>query len=129
MTYWPCYPSISSPPPVKAKNSHTAPLSELNSSYKPASLLFRQSTVVSSFHPADIVLLRRLASRPSPKVGVPRAQGAPTMETSIKPQITWAKPEDWDTHRQTITRLYADEDKSLSEVMAIMKRDHSFYAT
>lgn len=47
------------------------------------------------------------------------------METSI----AWAKAEDWAAHRPTITRLYAEEDRTLREVIEIMKRDHSFFAT
>lgn len=43
--------------------------------------------------------------------------------------ITWATPEDWATHRPTITRLYADEGRTLRDVIEIMKRDHSFNAT
>ena len=41
----------------------------------------------------------------------------------------WAAPEDWDRHRQTIKRLYFDEDKTLKEVMNIMAEDYGHWGT
>lgn len=43
--------------------------------------------------------------------------------------IPWATAEDWDAQQSTIAKLYVDEGKTLRELMDIMKRDHSFYAT
>jgi hypothetical protein len=37
--------------------------------------------------------------------------------------------EDWEDHRARIRRLYLEEDRSLKDVMAIMKREHGFKAT
>jgi len=45
------------------------------------------------------------------------------------PQQRWAMPSEWDAVRATVTRLYKDENRKLEEVMAIMQRDHNFYAT
>ncbi|RYP62306.1 hypothetical protein DL771_009791 [Monosporascus sp. 5C6A] len=36
---------------------------------------------------------------------------------------------DWDAHKDTIKRLYMDEDKTLADTMEIMKRVHSFEAS
>jgi hypothetical protein len=38
-------------------------------------------------------------------------------------------PEEWLAHRPTIKRLYQDEDRTLKEVMEIMKKEHNFFAT
>ncbi|KAL9093497.1 MAG: hypothetical protein Q9165_003892 [Trypethelium subeluteriae] len=48
------------------------------------------------------------------------------MQTS--PAI-WANPADWYRHKQTIKRLWIDEDRSLKDVMAIMKKDHGLKGT
>jgi hypothetical protein len=36
---------------------------------------------------------------------------------------------DWASHRDLITRLYWDEDRSLKEVRELMRLDHGFNAT
>ena len=36
---------------------------------------------------------------------------------------------DWESHRHTIIRLYMDEDRTLKDVMKIMRTQHSFNAT
>ena len=36
---------------------------------------------------------------------------------------------DWDTHRETIRRLYMDEEKPLKETMEIMAEQHGFHAS
>jgi hypothetical protein len=46
------------------------------------------------------------------------------METiNENPGISWPSVEDWEGHRETIKRLYVDEDRTLSDVMAIMASD------
>lgn len=42
---------------------------------------------------------------------------------------TWAREEDWDSHRSIFTHLYIDERKTLKEVMDIMQRDYGFFGT
>jgi hypothetical protein len=44
-------------------------------------------------------------------------------------QGLYASPEDWETHRDTITRLYLHEKRSLQEVMDYMALNHLFIAT
>jgi hypothetical protein len=44
-------------------------------------------------------------------------------------QALYASPEDWETQRDTITRLYRHEKRSLQEVMEYMAVNHSFFAT
>jgi hypothetical protein len=41
----------------------------------------------------------------------------------------WASEVDWSVYRETITRLYINENHSLNDLMEIMKRDHSFFGT
>jgi hypothetical protein len=36
---------------------------------------------------------------------------------------------DWDAHRESIRRLYMDEEKPLKETMEIMAEQHGFYAS
>ena len=45
------------------------------------------------------------------------------------PQHGWATQDDWDAHRELISRLYWDESRPLPEVMEIMRREHTFHAT
>lgn len=40
-----------------------------------------------------------------------------------------AKDGDWNNYRDTITSLYLDQNKSLKEVMRIMREEYYFYAT
>lgn len=51
------------------------------------------------------------------------------MAAAAATATSWAEAGDWAAHRSTIARLYADEDRTLREVMEIMKRDYSFFAT
>jgi hypothetical protein len=44
-------------------------------------------------------------------------------------QELFASPGDWETHRETITRLYLHERRSLQEVMDCMALNHAFFAT
>lgn len=44
-------------------------------------------------------------------------------------QKVYAGPEDWETHRETITRLYLHDKLSLQQVMENMAADHLFFAT
>ncbi|KAI0122980.1 Clr5 domain-containing protein [Xylariales sp. AK1849] len=41
----------------------------------------------------------------------------------------WARPEDWEAHRETIKGLYWDQSLGLQEVMEIMQQNHQFFAT
>lgn len=43
-------------------------------------------------------------------------------------QQQYAKAGDWEQHRDTITKLYRDQDLHLDEVISIMARDHQFFA-
>lgn len=43
--------------------------------------------------------------------------------------VAWATTQDWEDQRPTITRLYFDENKTLNEVIQIMKREHGFLGT
>lgn len=44
-------------------------------------------------------------------------------------KVSWATDADWNEHRETIARLYWDENKPLKEVSTIMKEEHGFHAT
>ena len=45
-------------------------------------------------------------------------------------QVSRAKPVlDWEKNRRTIVHLYFNENKSLREVVDIMSRDSSFFAS
>jgi hypothetical protein len=44
-------------------------------------------------------------------------------------QELYASPEDWEVHRETITRLYLHEKRSLQEVMEHMALNYFFFAT
>lgn len=44
-------------------------------------------------------------------------------------QSLYASAEDWETHREAITRLYLHEKRSLQDVMECMALNHSFFAT
>lgn len=44
-------------------------------------------------------------------------------------QELYAGPADWDAQRETITRLYLHEKRSLQEVMELMALEHNFLAT
>jgi hypothetical protein len=41
----------------------------------------------------------------------------------------WPTEDDWALHRSIIRRLYLEENKTLKELMEIMKREHSLKAT
>jgi hypothetical protein len=41
----------------------------------------------------------------------------------------WPTEDDWALHRSTIKRLYLEENKTLKELMEIMKREHALKAT
>jgi hypothetical protein len=42
---------------------------------------------------------------------------------------TWATEEDWAAHRSTIKKLYLGENKTLKELMGVMKKRHGLKAT
>ncbi|EMR65916.1 hypothetical protein MGN70_000273 [Eutypa lata] len=44
-------------------------------------------------------------------------------------QHVWASQDDWEAHRETISRLYWDECRPLPDVMEIMRSEHNFHAT
>ncbi|KAK3943983.1 Clr5 domain-containing protein [Diplogelasinospora grovesii] len=50
----------------------------------------------------------------------------PGQNSSVR---SYALQSDWDVHRQTIERLYRDERRTLSVVMAVMETEHNFIAT
>ncbi|KAH6857034.1 hypothetical protein B0I37DRAFT_89026 [Chaetomium sp. MPI-CAGE-AT-0009] len=50
-------------------------------------------------------------------------------KTKPSMQELYASPEDWDKQRETITRLYLHEKRSLQEVMEYMALNHFFFAT
>lgn len=61
---------------------------------------------------------------PSPSAAVPTA-----VTTRVgKPGRTPSRY-DWSKHMPTIKRLYIDEDKTLNQVLEIMKEEHDFVAT
>ena len=41
----------------------------------------------------------------------------------------WPSGDDWTRHRPLIKRLYVDDDRTLTDVMAIMARDNGHKAT
>ena len=49
-------------------------------------------------------------------------------DIGITMQDVYARDMDWEPHRDTITRLYSDENRSLDEVMSIMEEEHLFFA-
>lgn len=49
--------------------------------------------------------------------------------SSAGPQEQWATPEEWDLHREKISRIYWDENKTLKELAEIMRKEHGFNAT
>ncbi|KAI1854471.1 hypothetical protein JX265_007659 [Neoarthrinium moseri] len=51
------------------------------------------------------------------------------MALAVRPKSDYASRLDWDLHRDTITRLYWDERKTLKEVADFMEKEHDFYAT
>ena len=54
---------------------------------------------------------------------------ADSIEAEPRPIRGWATSDDWDVHRLDIERLYKVENKTLREVMHIMKEQHGFRAT
>ncbi|KAK8041749.1 hypothetical protein PG993_006272 [Apiospora rasikravindrae] len=48
---------------------------------------------------------------------------------ALRGRLPWATDADWTKHRETITRLYWDENKPLKEVSSIMREQHGFHAT
>jgi hypothetical protein len=44
-------------------------------------------------------------------------------------QDVYARSQDWEFHRQKISRLYLDEHKTLRQVADIMRNEHGFLAT
>lgn len=54
---------------------------------------------------------------------------APSAAMSRVQQQTWARPFDWDLHRDFITQLYMIDDYPLKEVERIMREQFQFHAT
>lgn len=44
-------------------------------------------------------------------------------------QKIYAAPKDWEANRETIARLYLEENRTLQEVMDYMASRHTFFAT
>lgn len=56
--------------------------------------------------------------------------GQDDVKGNADPQQTqYATAEDWNRHRETFTKLYLEENKTLNEVMSIMKEQYGFKAT
>lgn len=65
----------------------------------------------------------------APEPATSTAAAAITMTRSVgKPGRTPSRY-DWSKHMPTIKRLYIDEDKTLKQVLDIMKEEHDFIAT
>lgn len=43
-------------------------------------------------------------------------------------QQRWAKPSEWEAHRERITELYREQGLHLDEVMTTMAEEHEFHA-
>lgn len=54
-------------------------------------------------------------------------QPPPIMTTAPGPKTQWARPDDWEKYRHTITALFMCH--SLPVVMRIMREEHQFRAT
>ncbi|KAH6612926.1 hypothetical protein B0J18DRAFT_375172 [Chaetomium sp. MPI-SDFR-AT-0129] len=54
---------------------------------------------------------------------------APSKSAKRSMQELYASAEDWDAQRETISRLYLHEKRSLQEVMEYMAQNHAFFAT
>lgn len=67
-----------------------------------------------------------VVSRSSPVAASPAAASA---AASSGHGGKWATSEDWAVHKDTIVRLYWNEDRTLKEVMNIMARDYDFHGT
>ncbi|KAK7952739.1 Clr5 domain-containing protein [Apiospora aurea] len=48
---------------------------------------------------------------------------------ALRGKLPWAADADWTRHRETITRLWWDENKPLKEVSRMMKEEYGFHAT
>lgn len=62
----------------------------------------------------------------------PSDQSTATMTTTTTLPMRYngpAKDGDWANYRDTITSLYLDQNKSLKEVMRIMREEYYFFAT
>jgi hypothetical protein len=49
--------------------------------------------------------------------------------TPTSHRATRISDEQWTKHRGTIEELYIDQEKTLNEVVEIMKKEHKFHAT
>jgi hypothetical protein len=64
----------------------------------------------------------------------PRGRSTPgpqtfTMSLPFRSAVGFARPEDWECHKQRIAQLYWEEDRPLREVADIMSEKHNFKAT
>ena len=50
-------------------------------------------------------------------------------DVAIRPKHGWASEDDWASHRETITALYWDENRTLKDVIVVMRQTHDFHAT
>lgn len=84
--------------------------------------------------PQDASAYSPQASRDAEPAAIPgpaaaAAAAAATLTTRVgKPGRTPSRY-DWSKHMPTIKRLYIDEDKTLNQVLDIMKEEHNFVAT
>jgi hypothetical protein len=62
-------------------------------------------------------------------IPIPAAGAYPNPTPAVDARKNFATPSDWDHQKDTIRRLYLDENKKLDEVMSIMSHSHGFNAT
>jgi hypothetical protein len=74
-------------------------------------------------HPSGGPRARVVAIAPAPPASPLPIVQLPTSKR------TYASPEDWEAHRDAITRLYYYEEMTLKEVKKYMETHHSFFAT
>jgi hypothetical protein len=62
-------------------------------------------------------------------MGVDPEHGVDADGTKPSTEARWASSEDWERHRQEITTLYKEGNKTLKEVTEHMEKHHQFHAT
>lgn len=77
----------------------------------------------------NILTLCSLAREMEPQIPVlPAHPGTQAREWEKKYTARPLSEKDWSMHRETFTRLYITEDRSLSHVRQIMAKDYGFFA-
>ncbi|KAK2071680.1 hypothetical protein P8C59_006086 [Phyllachora maydis] len=57
------------------------------------------------------------------------AESAGDAAASASASRKWATEEDWDKHRESITHMYSNENRTLPKLMEFMEQEHNFRAT